>query len=92
LPLFISLMIYGGAIGAASILNMILIFVVPFSYVFFSLQIIIMFIAFTFFLMGVALNYKKVGSTRKLVRKAMIYCTFLLIPAWGAGVTFFCLN
>jgi hypothetical protein len=36
MPLFVSLMIYGVAIVAVSILNLILMFIVPFSYVFFG--------------------------------------------------------
>ena len=92
MPLFVSLMIYGAAIVALSILNLILMFIVPFSYVFFGTQTVVLYAAFIFFLLGVVLNKKNVHSTRKLVRKAMIHCTFLLIPAWGAGVTYFVLN
>jgi hypothetical protein len=92
MPLFVSLVIYGVAIVALSILNFILMFIVPFSYVFFGTQTVVLYAAFIFFLLGVVLNKKNVHSTRKLVRKAMIYCTFLLIPAWGAGVTYFVLN
>jgi len=92
MPLFVSLMIYGVAIVALSILNLILMLIVPFSYVFFGTQTVVLYAAFIFFLLGVVLNKKNVHSTGKLVRKAMIHCTFLLIPAWGAGVTYFVLN
>ena len=92
LRLSLTVSLLGFSIGFVAILNVVLMFFVPFSYVFFGLQAILDYTAFMFFLLGVTFNAKQVGSTRKLVRKAMVYCSFLQIPAWASGLIFFLLN
>jgi hypothetical protein len=56
LPLLWSLNLHGLGIGVICILNIVLLFFVPYSYVFFGIQSILNYTALIFFLLGVTFN------------------------------------
>ena len=67
-------------------------FVIPYSYVFFGLQSIILYTAFIFYFFGVLLSKDHVVDASRLLAQAMFYLASLEIPAWAGGLIFFCLN
>ena len=92
MPLLKQLNVIGFSIGAVIILNIVLMFIVPYSYVFFGLQSIILFTAFLFFIFAVHLYKDSLAYSRKILGTTMVYCAFLEVPTWACGIIVFCLN
>ena len=80
----------GWSIGALFFVNTALMLLVPYSYVFFGIQSIILFSAFMFFMFGVVTNKDNLAYSRKLLASSMTYFALLEVPCWAGGLGFFC--